>query len=81
MIRVRSATYLDVTLDDGTDEATWSGTTGRDAQPVAVWIYEGGFASGKPCFIDGNAKLPRYAIDVLDVEVDQRVWARVARVF
>jgi hypothetical protein len=58
-----------------------SGATGGDTQPVAVWIYEGGLAAGKPLFIDRDTELLRDAIDILDVEVDRGVRARVAFVF
>jgi hypothetical protein len=41
------------------------GATGCDAQPVAVWVYEGSLASGKSIPIDKDAELFRHAIDVL----------------
>jgi hypothetical protein len=42
--------------------------TGGDAQPVAVWIYEGGLAAGKAFFIDGDTEFFRYSINILDVD-------------
>ena len=35
-----------------------SSVAGGHAQPIAVWIYEGGLAPGKPFFIDGDNQTP-----------------------
>jgi hypothetical protein len=46
---------------------------GGDAQPVAVRVYEGALPPGEPFLIDGNPELLGHGIDVLDIQVDQRV--------
>src|SRR5436190_15246244 len=58
----------------------WSGARRRDAKPVAVRVYEVALAPGEPIFVHGYPELLGHGIDVLDIEVDQRVRPSVALV-
>jgi hypothetical protein len=58
-----------------------SGAPGRDPQSVAVGIFEVALAPGKAGFVHGDAELRRDGVDVVDVEMDEGVRARVTLVF
>ena len=44
-----------------------SGTTSRYAQPIAVRVCESALATSQTFFINKDAELRRYAIDVVDI--------------
>ena len=58
-----------------------SGTPSSHAQPVAVDVFEIALPAGKAALIDRKSKLLRYRVDVVDVQMDQGVWAGVVFVF
>jgi len=61
--------------------ASWSGAPSRYAQSVPIRILKIALAAGKTVFIDRNPELVRDHLDVVDVEVDERVGAGVTLVF
>jgi hypothetical protein len=56
------------------------GAASRYTQSIAVGIYQGALTPGEPFVIDEDTELGGYDIDVLDVEMDQRVRPGVALV-
>ena len=64
--------------DSGTQRRSRSGPPRGDAESVAVRVHEVAFPSGEAVFVYGNPELRRHRVDVLDVEVDQRVRTSVA---
>jgi hypothetical protein len=50
-----------------------SGATSCNPQPVSVRVLQVTLATSETLFIDRNAELFRYGIDVVDVEVNQAV--------
>src|SRR5579884_1718241 len=65
---------------DSTVRPLGSGPPSGDPKAVAVRVHEVAFASGEPVFIDGNPKLGRHCIYVLDVEMKQGAGAGIAPV-
>ena len=57
----------------------WS--AGGDTKPIAVRIYQIALPTGEPLFIHGNSKLRGYSVDVVDIEMNQRVTPSIALVF
>src|SRR5690349_24689565 len=57
---------------------TASGASGRDPQPVAVRVFEIHLATGEALLVNRDAELLGDAVDVIDVEVDERVRSSVA---
>ena len=51
---------------------------GRYSQSVAVHIFQIDLPAGEALLIDRDAELLGDAVDVIDVEVDERVWSCVA---
>ena len=58
-----------------------SGARGRDAEPVAVGVFEITLPSGKALVIDRNPELLRDRVDVAYVQMNERVGTSVAFVF
>src|SRR5262249_37192136 len=56
------------------------GPSGGDAQPVAVGIGDVALAPREPLLVHLEPELLRHGVDVVDVEVDERVRSRVALV-
>ena len=57
-----------------------SGAPSRYAQPVAVRIFQSALTPSKTLVVDGDAKLLRHRVDVVDVQVDKRVGTGIALV-
>src|SRR5438105_1367416 len=57
-----------------------SGATSCNPQPVAVRVFQVTLATSETIFINRDAELFRYRIDVVDVEVDQTLGRCVAGV-
>src|SRR5215211_2564427 len=58
-----------------------SGARGRDAEPVAVGVFEITLPPGEALFIDRNPELLRDRVDVAYVQMNERVRTSVALVF
>jgi len=61
----------------------WTKSEARSCYPqsVAVRIFQVALPSRKALFVDGDPELFRDRVDILDIQVDERVWSSVTFVF
>jgi hypothetical protein len=49
-------------------------TGSSDSEPVPIGVFQIALTSGETLFVDGNPELLRDRVDVVDVQVNKRVW-------
>jgi hypothetical protein len=62
------------------DRGSASGSRSSDPEPVAVRVFDVDLATGETFLIDREPELRRNSVDVLHIQVDERVRPRVALV-
>jgi hypothetical protein len=58
-----------------------SGSRRGYPEPVAIRVFNFDLAPGQAVLVDGDPELRRNGVDVPDIQMDERVWSRVAPMF